>query len=67
MQYANIVVPLTDLLKKEAFKWTPQATIAFPNLKLAMTQALVLVLPDFTKPFVVETDASGIVIGAVLL
>jgi hypothetical protein len=32
-----------------------------------MTPALVVALPDITKPFVVYTDASEIAIGAVLL
>jgi len=59
--------PLYDLLKKGTFHWNPAASTAFEELKVAITSAPVLALPNFSKSFVVETDASGGGIGAVLL
>lgn len=40
---------------------------AFGNLKKAMTETPILHLPDFSLPFVVETDACNEGIGAVLM
>jgi hypothetical protein len=64
--YGDIATPLTQLLKKEAFRWTPAAASAFDSLKAALTTAPVLQLPNFTRPFLVDCDASGSGIGAVL-
>ncbi|KAL4282483.1 hypothetical protein GQ457_16G010960 [Hibiscus cannabinus] len=64
--YASIAGPLTDLLKKDAFYWSSTAVKAFEELKGLLSSTPVLRLPDFTKPFNVETDASGIGIGAIL-
>jgi hypothetical protein len=64
--YGDIAAPLTQLLKREAFSWMPVATAAFEALKVALTSALVLQLPDFSKTFIVDCDASGAGFGAVL-
>jgi hypothetical protein len=64
--YGGIAAPLTQLLKREAFSWTPATTAAFEALKAALTSALVLQLPDFSKTFIVDCDALGAGFGAVL-
>lgn len=66
MNYGLIAAPLAQLLRKDSFQWTDQATMAFSTLKQAMVSLLVLALPNFNQPFVIETDASGFGLGAVL-
>ncbi|KAH9775894.1 hypothetical protein KPL71_006537 [Citrus sinensis] len=65
--YASLATPLTDLLCKDAFQWTPAAADAFEALKRVMVEAYVLRLPDFDSDFILEIDASNVGIGAMLM
>ena len=65
--YGNLTAPLNTLLKKtEKYEWTPERQKAFDTLKERFMEAPVLYMPDQTKPFILETDASKHASGAVL-
>ena len=49
------------------FQWTSDHQEAFEKLKLALTTAPVLAYPNYSKPFILETDTSLEGLGAVLL
>ena len=65
--FSSLVQPLIQLTRKDTpFLWTPVAHNVFHALKVAFLSTPVLVHPDPTCPFQVETDASNFSIGAVL-
>lgn len=65
--FGKIAKPLTDMLRKDSFKWDSISTNAFNSLKTTLVTFPIVALPNFSKTFVVETDASGSVIGVVLM
>jgi len=63
--FSGLAKPLTSLLKKNVpFVWKPEQQKAFETLRIALCQQSILQYPDFSKPFVLTTDASDI--GGVL-
>jgi hypothetical protein len=65
--FSPVTKPPTSLLKKDVtFTWTTIQQAAFANLKLQFTSASMLMHPDDSKPFYVETDASDFGIGGVI-
>lgn len=63
--YSKKAAPLKDLLKKN--RRTEECKKAFDKLKEAVTEEPVLRLPDSSKSFEVNTDASDFAIGGVLM
>lgn len=65
--FGIIARPLFNLLKKgRPFVWTDDTQTAFSLLQQRLISASVLQLPDFSKPFVIDTDACEYGVGAVL-
>ena len=66
-KFSEIAKPLFKLTEKnQPFVWTEECTGAFTELKKRLTQAPILIHPDFTKSFILDVDASNNSIGAVL-
>lgn len=65
--FAQTVHPINKLLRKNVqYNWSTECNDAFLLIKEKLTTAPILIHPDFSKPFIVRTDASQYAIGAIL-
>ena len=65
--YSDLVQLLINLTKKDrTFEWTTNCQTAFDILKKRFTEEPILKMPDHSKPFQIESDASKVATGTVL-
>ncbi|GJY56881.1 reverse transcriptase domain-containing protein [Tanacetum coccineum] len=65
--FSKIARPMTHLLEKETpFIFSKECVDAFETLKQKLTEAPILVAPDWDLPFEIMCDASDFAVGAVL-
>ena len=65
--YSKIAQPLHNLTKKDTkFEFNEECKQSFDKLKAELLKQPILRLPDFSKKFILHTDASGFALGAVL-
>ena len=65
--FAKIAAPLHSLTHKNvAFHWNEECEGAFQSLKERLSELPILIYPDVSQPFILDTDASDVSIGAVL-
>ena len=67
-KFSLIAKPLTTLIQKNTkFIWSEEAQNAFDKIRNALTKLSMVYLPDLNSPFIIQTDASEVGLGAVLL
>jgi hypothetical protein len=66
--FSSLATPLIEVIKKNVgFRWAEKQEKAFQFIKEKLTNVPLLSLPNFSKTFEIECDASGVGIGAVLM
>lgn len=67
--FAEVTAPISETLKTSngAFKCTTAASLAFKKLIKCLTEAPILGTADYSLPFVIESDASDVGCGCVLI
>jgi len=65
--FAQVAAPLYRLTERnKVWTWAKECNRAFITLKEKLTSAPIFAFPDFTKQFILDTDASAYGVGAVL-
>jgi transposase InsO family protein len=65
--FSNLAEPFNNLKRKDVpFVWTDECQRNFEIIKNVLCKTPLLIYPDFSKPFILQTDASGFALGAVL-
>nr|GEX08036.1 reverse transcriptase domain-containing protein [Tanacetum cinerariifolium] len=65
--FSKIARPMTRLLEKDtSFLFSKECVEAFQTLKRKLTEAPILIAPDWDLPFEIMYDASDFAIGAIL-
>ncbi|KAI5085360.1 hypothetical protein C0J45_23144, partial [Silurus meridionalis] len=65
--FSKLAAPLNQLVGKNVpFVWAPECDKSFNHLKSVLSSDPVVILPDFSVPFKIYTDASNLAVGAVL-
>ena len=64
--FSSIASPLFKLLKDAVFEWYQDQQEAFEALKIMLMTSPILAQPDWEKPFILQTDASAMGLGAIL-
>lgn len=69
--FSSFVSPILTLLKgkgkRQSVKWDPHAEESFQHIKQLLVSAPILSSPDYSKPFIIQTDASDVGLAAVLI
>ena len=66
--FSRVAGPLYALTRKDVpFEWSSAREDAFTQLKALLIQAPILAFPNFSRDFHLETNASGLGLGAVLM
>ena len=64
---ATLLEPISRLVKKnQKWTWGAEQSEAFRRIRQALTETPVLACPDFREPFILQTNASPVGLGAVL-
>ncbi|KAE8204826.1 hypothetical protein CF327_g7687, partial [Tilletia walkeri] len=67
LDFANRAKPLNAIIHAQKFEWTAKEQEAFDDIKKALSSTPVLRRPNFSKPFILDVDASSVGFGAALI